>query len=416
MHTIGKFVADGRPLALSQESWRRHLYVIGSTGTGKSTLLLNLMREDLESGRGFALLDPHGDLAQAVADAAPKWRNDILYLDPSDLPYPVGFNVLELVPEDMRPLVAAQVTSSFKSIWADSWGPRLEYILMNALRLLLDSDRTTLLSLPKLLSDSPYRYRLLKQCRDPLVASFWRDEFESWSERFRQEAVAPLQNKIGALLSPPAIRNIVGQEHSTLNIRHLMDSGRVLIVNLSKGKLGQAPSHLLGALLVSAFAHAAEMRAGVPEHERRDFTLYVDEFQNFATEGFATILSEARKWRLSLVLAHQLLGQLPPTLRQAVLGNAGTIVSFRIGAEDAPLIASQLGLRDAAALTDAANFQAWVKLIEEGIPTEPRIISTCAGGESAGRFKAVLARSRARHTRSRERVETAIRMLLDLAY
>ena len=415
MHTIGQFISGGRPLALSQESWRRHLYAIGSTGTGKSTLLFNLAREDLENDRAFALIDPHGDLSQAIADAAPLRRNDILYFDPSDLSHPTGFNILESVPKDMRALVAAQVTAAFKAIWADSWGPRLEYILTNAVRLLLDGRATTLLGLPRLLTDHSYRHTLLDRCTDPVVKAFWRNEFESWSERFRQEAVAPLQNKIGALLSPPAIRNIIGQAQSTLDIPHLMNSGKVLIVNLSKGKLGEAPSHLLGALLVSAFAQAAEARAGIAENDRRDFTLYVDEFQNFATESFATILSEARKWRLSLVLAHQILGQVPPSLRQAVLGNAGTIVSFRIGAEDAPLIAGELGLRNPAVLTETPNFQAWVKLIDGGVPTEPRIMQTLPPGLTRGRLEAVRARTRARHTRPRAKVENTIRMFLERA-
>src|SRR5665213_1014849 len=231
MYTIGR-IPSGRLLALSDDDRRRHLYVIGKSGTGKSTLLYNFMREDLAAGRGFALLDPHGDLAVAIADSTPPSRtNDVLYLDPADPDYCAGFNILANVAPDLRPLVAAQTVSAFKNIWGDSWGPRLEYILTNALRLLLDSSGTTLLGLPRLLSDKGYRITLLRGCSDPVIRAFWQEEFESYDERFRKEAIAPIQNKVGALLSPPAIRNIVGQGKSTFSVRGIMDGGKVLIVN-----------------------------------------------------------------------------------------------------------------------------------------------------------------------------------------
>jgi uncharacterized protein DUF87 len=257
--------------ALSRSDLRRHLYIIGKTGTGKSTLLYNLMLADLAGGYGFALLDPHGDLATAIADATPAWRieHGVIYLDPSDLSHPVGFNPLNNVAVDQRPLAAAHVVAAFRHIWGNSWGPRLEYILTNALRLLLDAPGSTLLGLPRLLTEDALRKRLLAHSRDPVVRNFWQNEFAEYSDRFAVEAIAPIQNKVGTLLSPPAIRNMLGQVKSTIDIRAIMDRRQVLIVNLAKGKLGEAPTHLLGAFLATAFAQAAEARADVPEDKRQ---------------------------------------------------------------------------------------------------------------------------------------------------
>ncbi len=395
---------------LSESDRRRHLYVIGKTGTGKSTLLLSLILADLAQGRGLALLDPHGDLAKTVIDRPPRNRiADFTYLDPADLEHPIGFNPLFNVELDRRPLVAAHIVSAFRHIWADSWGPRLEYLLQNSLRLLLDGVGSTLLGLPALLINEPYRERLLRSCEDPQVRQFWTQELAAWGDAFKAEALSPLQNKIGALLSSPVLRNILGQHKPTLDIPAIMNSGRVLIVNLSKGNLGAGPSFLLGALLSTAFAQGAEGRASIPEHERRDFHLYADEFQNFATDSFASILSEARKYRLSLTLAHQFLGQLPLTLRQAVLGNAGSIIAYRIGAEDAAALAPEFGIQSPAAFTDLANYEAWARLIRDGAPTDPTRISFEAPDTlSTGQTNAVIARTRARYTRPRRNVEAEI--------
>lgn len=427
MHaTIGEFIASGRPAELSVEDRRRHVYIAGKSGTGKSTLLFNLIAADLESGRGLCLLDPHGDLALAVADTVPDHRfNHTVYLDPADPTHTVGYNPLSNVEPDDRALVAAQMVAAFKHVWIDSWGPRLEYILSNSLRLLLDAPQATLLALPRLLVDADYRERLLAHCGDHIVQSFWLDEFARYDPRFRNEAIAPVQNKIGALLGNPFIRNMIGQVKSTINIPALVNSGKVLIVNLSKGRLGEEPSHLLGALLATSFAQASEARALIPERERLDFTLYVDEFQNFATTSFASMLSEARKWRLSLVLANQFLGQLSDGLRQAVLGNAGTLLAFRVGAEDARFLAAEfnlhvpvavndspvlpycdIGIHTPSALTDIPNFQAWAKLSGHGTPLEPRLMQTFPQSVSGGgRFEAVRARTRARFARPRKHVE-----------
>ncbi|HEY5305228.1 MAG TPA: type IV secretory system conjugative DNA transfer family protein, partial [Pseudolabrys sp.] len=246
-----------------------------------------------------------------------------------------------------------------------------------------------------------------------IVRSFWETEFESYDDRFRKEAISPIQNKIGALLSPPAIRNVIGQGKSTIDVRGIMDGGKVLILNLSKGRLGEAPAHFLGALFATAFAQAAERRAEIPEQDRRDFTLIADEFQNFATESFASVLSEARKWRLSLVLCHQFLGQVPPPLRQAVIGNVGTLVAFRVGSEDAPLIAAELGRANPGELTDTSNFQAWAKVMHGGVPSNAYSVRTFSPPQpTKGCFDAVRARSRARHTRPRAVVEAQIAQFL----
>jgi hypothetical protein len=397
-------------VTLDQDDRRRHLHVIGKTGTGKSTLIYALMLQDLSAGRGFALLDPHGDLAEAIVDAVPPERtNDVLYLNPADIDFPVAFNPLDNVPPEARALVTAHLVAAFKHLWAESWGPRLEHILRNAIALLADAPGSTLLGLSRLLIDEPYRARLLMTCRNPMVRSFWTREIADWGDAFAAEALSPVQNKIGALLSPPLLRNIIGQPRSTIDLRAIMNHRRVLVANLSKAALGEGPAHLLGAFLATAFAQAAEARAVIPEHQRVDFTLYVDEFQNFATDSFALILSEARKWRLSLTLAHQFLGQLPPPLRQAVLGNVGSLVAFRVGAEDAEKFAAELGIESPSALTDLANFTAWAKLMRDGNPSDPiRIDTAFPDTERPGRARAIIARTRARHARPRASVEDKI--------
>jgi hypothetical protein len=379
------------------------------------TLLLSLMLSDLAAGHGLALLDPHGDLAKAVIDAMPRHRiPDCLYLDPADLEYPVGFNPLFGIAPDRRPLVAAHIVAAFHHIWADSWGPRLEYLLLNSLRLLLDGNGSTLLGLPALLINERYRERLLATCQDVQVRQFWTHELAAWGDQFKAEALSPLQNKIGALLSPPLLRNILGQQRPTLDLSGIMNSGRILIANLSKGELGEGPSYLLGALLTTAFAQAAQARASIVETQRRDFHLYADEFQNFATDSFASILSEARKYRLSLTLAHQFLGQLPPLLRKAVLGNTGSLVVFRIGAEDAEALAPELGLGSPSALCDLPNYEAWARLIRDGNPTDSFHLATEAPEiGTAGHTAAVIARTHARYTRPRAKVEAAINRFIN---
>jgi type IV secretory system conjugative DNA transfer VirD4/TraG family protein len=283
-------------------------------------------------------------------------------------------------------------------------------------RLLLDAPGVTLLGLPRLLTDEAYRATLLKSCADPVIRRYWEVEYESYDKRFETEAISPILNKIGAVLATPALRNIIGQPKSTIDIQALMDSSRMLIVNLSKGRLGEEPTHLLGAFLTTAIAQAAESRASIAEENRVPFTLYADEFQNFATESFASILSEARKYRLQLVVAHQFLGQLPEPLRQAVLGNVGTVLSFRIGAEDAPFIAKELGLHNALTLTDTGNFRAWVKTLYNGVPTDPHHVKMREPETlRLGRLAAVKSRTATRFGRERAQVEGRIERFLQRA-
>ena len=396
-----------QPIALSHDARLRHLYMIGQTGTGKSTLLLNLITQDLLNGHGVALLDPHGDLAEAVLQQMPSDRGDhLVYFNPADLERPIGFNLLSQVPMDQRPLVADGVVSAFKHVWPDFWGPRLEHIFAHAVRSLMDVPGATLLALPRLLQDEAYRQSVVEQVRDPVVRAFWEYEYSSWSANFRNEAIAPILNKIGRVLMTPAIRNIIAQPKSSIDLRFMMDNSRILICNLSKGKLGEGPSHLLGALLVTALAQSAFSRSGL---ERKPFYLYVDEFQNFTTGGFSLILSEARKYGLSLTLAHQYLGQLPDDLRQSVFGNVGSMIGFRVGAEDAPALAHQFDLKRYDALKELSNFAAWSSILEEGMPSDPFRLDTWPP-PSAGnlRYEKLVKNCRIRFGRDRNVVEGMI--------
>lgn len=357
---------------------RRHLVIVGKTGMGKSTLLQNLVTSDIAAGHGVGLVDPHGDLAEAILELVPRQRtNDIVLLDAGDRANPVAFNPLACNDPTQRSLVVSGIVSAFKKLYGESWGPRMEHILRNALLTLIAVPGASLLSLLRLLADKGYREAILRTVADPVVRSFWIDEFGSWSERYRTEALAPVQNKLGHFLSSPVLRAITGQARSTIDLRRIMDRGQVLLVNLSKGRTGEDASALLGALLVTSIQQAAMSRADVPEAARRDFFLYVDEFQNFATDSFATILSEARKYRLSLTLAHQFLAQLPEATAAAVFGNVGSLVSFQVGPQDAETLVEQLGgdlqLADLVALP---RFTAYVRLLLDGMPTRPFSMET----------------------------------------
>lgn len=407
--TILGTLSAGESVPLLQADRRRHVYVVGMTGTGKTGLLLNLMHADLLGGAGFCFLDPHGDASQHIASLAPaERRSDVIYLDPSDPTHTFAYNPLSNVPEAERATTAANIVSAFKNIWANTWGARLEYILGHSIRLLLDTRDQTLLGLPRLLVDDDYRHQLIVRCQDPVVRAFWLTEYAAYDLRFRNEAIAPIQNKVGAFLANPFIRSILCQNSSTLKIPDVMNKGKVLIVNLSKGNLGAEPAHLLGALLITACSQAAEARRHMPEPERRDFTLYVDEFQNFATESFASILSEARKWRLSLVAANQQIAQLPEALQHAVFGNAGTLVVFRVGAHDAKRLAGELGMSSAATLAQTNNHRAWIKLMRDGAPLEPRLIATLAPPPPGARLAKVIAFAHACHMMPRKPVEERI--------
>jgi len=323
---------------------RRHVYIVGKTGTGKSSLLKTIFLQLIEQGQGVVLLDPHGDLAEELLDHLPRrFASRVVYFNPADLSFPVAWNILANIPIDERPRTASGIVSAFKHVWGDSWGPRLEYILYNAVRALLDAEHTSILGLPKMLTDDAYRAWVVRQIKDPFVKAFWEVEFENYDQRFRQEAIAPIQNKVGPLVTNPALRNIFGQVRNKLDIPFIMNNGQIFIANLSKGALGDDPSNLIGSLLVSEFQRAAMQRRLQPESSRRDFTLIIDEFPNFTTRAFTSILSEARKFRLSLVLAHQFTSQLEPEICDAVFGNIGTIIAFQLGSTDAEIMAKEYG-------------------------------------------------------------------------
>lgn len=388
---------------------RQHVYVIGQTGAGKTTLLRNMILQDIEAERGVGVIDPHGDLAHDLLNHIPLRRaDDLAYFNPADLEHPIGFNLLENVPKDSRPLVASSVVSVFKSIWRDSWGPRLEYILYNAVAALLDCDNVSLLGLQRILVDDLYRAWVVKQIKDPMVRSFWLNEFERYDPRFLQEAIAPIQNKVGQLLASSPIRNILGQVRSKIDLRFMMDDRRILIANLSKGMLGEDKANLLGAILVSKFQLAAMSRTDIAEAERQDFHLYIDEFQNFTTDAFISILSEARKYRLCLTLSHQYMDQLREETLNAVLGNAGTIIAFRLGNHDAQILERELTF-NARHLSNLANRQICVKLLRGGEYGETFMgVTYPPSAVCYGRREKLIQRSREKYGTPRARVEGKI--------
>lgn len=365
---IGSFERYGErfPLVLSDADRRQHLYVVGKTGTGKSTLLRNLLLQDIEAGRGCALLDPHGDLSVDLLEHVPSWRTgDLVYFDPSDRARPVGFNPLSPVPQDERHLVARGVVMACRHLWADSWGPRLAYILHNAVAALLDASARyggmTLLAVPRLLAEPAFRARVVRAIENPQVRQFWVSEFPGYGERFAAEALAPIQNKIGQFATSPVLRNILGQVKSTIRPSRIMDEGRIFIANLGKGAIGEDDANLLGSLLVAGFELAAMRRSAIPEEERRDFALVIDEFQSFTTEAFVGIFAEARKYRLSLTVAHQYLDQVPEPIRSAIFGNVGTLVAFRVGAGDALELAREFAPYSATTLAELSRGEVCVR-------------------------------------------------------
>src|SRR3989338_4985446 len=300
------FRNQNRKFGIKLDDRRRHMYIVGKTGMGKTTILENMVLNDIYAGHGVGLVDPHGDFAEKIIDFIPPHRiNDVIYFNPADINFPIGFNILETIRPEQKHLVASGLMGVFKKIWPDGWSARMEYILNNTILGLLDFPGTTLLGINRMLADKEYRDRVVANSKDPVVKAFWQTEFANYTEKFRTEAVSPIQNKIGQFLSASVIRNIVAQVKSRINIREIMDTQQIFIMNLSKGRIGEDNSRLLGGMLITKIQLSAMERVDMPESERSDFFLYVDEFQNFATESFANILSEARKYRLDLTMAHQ---------------------------------------------------------------------------------------------------------------
>ncbi len=401
-----------RRFGIKTDDRRRHIYIVGKTGMGKTTLLENMVLSDILAGHGVCYIDPHGDTAEKILDFIPSHRvNDVVYFNPADMEYPVGFNILETVSDDKKHLVASGLMGVFKKIWPDVWSPRMEYILLNCVLALLDYPGATLLGINRLLVDKEYRKRVISKIRDPIVKTFWVAEFASWSEKYATEAIAPVQNKVGQFLSASIIRNIVAQVKSTIDPRRCMDEGKILIVNLSKGKIGEDNMKLLGGMIVTKIQLAAMERVDIPnEVDRRDFYLYVDEFQNFANQSFANILSEARKYRLNLVVAHQYIKQLEEEVAWAVFGNVGTIVAFRVGADDAAFMENEfMPTYTPEDLVNLSKYQVYLKLMVDGASTPPFSANTLSPvAQRTGNAQKVIAVSRERYAAPRSVIEEKV--------
>ncbi len=367
------FRDERRTFGIKQHDRRAHLYAIGKTGTGKSTLLAAMIRQDIEAGHGLAFLDPHGDLVEKIRSRIPASRQaDLIDFDAPNRSRPLGFNPLEWVPPANRPLAAAGLVEVFKKIWADSWGPRLEHILRNAVHTLLDQPEATLADILRLLDDPEYRSRAVARVHSPQVRAFWLREYANYPVRFQAEAIAPIQNKVGAFLADPVLHGILTQAKSGFDLRRVMDGGKILLVNLAKGRIGEDSAALLGALLVARMGQTAMSRADQPEEDRRDFHLYLDEFPTFTTDSLATMLSELRKYRVGLILAHQYLTQLDLHVRDAILGNVGTIIAFRLGLSDAEVLAKEFApVFSVSDLIALPNHHIYLKLMIDGRVSRP---------------------------------------------
>jgi type IV secretory pathway TraG/TraD family ATPase VirD4 len=361
------------PFGIKQADRLSHVYLIGKTGVGKTTLLENLIMQDIHAGQGCALIDPHGDLVDRVARRVPRSRDgDVVYLNVADPEQPYSYNPLTHVSAEKQSLVASGLTEVFKKMWGDSWGPRLEHILRNALLTLLEQPLARVPDILRLFADKTFRREAVGRITNEQVVKFWKNEFEKYTFRQVPEALSPIQNKVGAFLSDPRIHRILAGSGTPIRLRSIMDKGQVLFVNLAKGKIGDDTAGLLGGLFVTSLGLAAYTRSDVPEEKRRPFFIYIDEFQNFTTLSIANMLSELRKFRVGMVLAHQYLAQLEPEIRHAVLGNAGTLISFRVGPEDAALLAREFEPVFAPLdMMNLPNRDIYIKLMIDGMPSKP---------------------------------------------
>ncbi len=408
------FRGQRRRFGIKREDRRKHVYIIGKTGMGKSTVLENMTIQDIRAGRGVAVVDPHGEYAERMLDFVPSSRvNDVIYFNPADTEYPVAFNVMEQVSEDQRHLISSGLLGVFKKIFGpEVWSARMEYLLANSILALLEIPGSTLLGINRMLGEKDFRKRVVAQLSDPVIRGFWENEFAKYPEQYMREAVGAIQNKIGQFSSNPLIRNVVGQVASAVDMRAIMDEQKIFIINLAKGKIGEENSRLLGAMMVTKLYLTAMGRVDVPERERKDFYLYVDEFQNFATESFANILSEARKYRLNLTVAHQYVFQMEEMVQHAIFGNVGTMIVFRVGAEDGELLEKEF--MPEFTIQDLVNLgfkNIYVKLMIDGITSRPFSAETLAPfpppAESSR--EAIISVSRERYGMPRPVVEEKIR-------
>ena len=398
---------------IKKDDRRRHMYLIGKTGMGKSTAMENMIIQDIKNGEGVALVDPHGDFAEKILNFIPSNRiNDVIYLNPADFHFPVAFNVMEAVSQEHKHLIASGLVGVFKKLWADSWGPRLEYVLRNAILALLDYPGSTLMGVMRILVDKTYRNKVISKIKDPVVKSFWVEEYSKYPQQFQVEAIAPIQNKVGQFLSTALIRNVVGQVKSSFDLREIMDNQKILIMNLSKGRIGEDSSALLGAMMITKIQLAAMSRIDMPEEERKDFYLYVDEFQNFATESFANILSEARKYRLNLIIGHQYIEQLDEMVQAAVFGNVGTIMCFRVGSADAESLAVEFApYFTEEDLVNLTKYDTYMKSMIDGFASSPFSATTLPPLDKkdfTDNKEKVINVSRERYAKPREVVEDKI--------
>ena len=393
------------------------MYVIGKTGVGKTGFLKNMALQDINNGQGLAIIDPHGEFVEEVLDAIPAHRiNDVVYFNPADMDYPVSFNIMDVADPKYKHLIASGLIGIFTKIWANVWSARMEYILANCILALLDTPGTTLLGIPRMLVDRDYRQKIINNLKDPVVKSFWVNEYEEWESRYRNEAIAPVQNKVGQFLNVSFVRNIVGQSKNTIDIDEIMNNQKILLVNVSKGRIGEDNAAILGAMLITKIQLSAMERVRIPENERKDFYLYVDEFQNFATDSFVNILSEARKYRLDLIIAHQYVGQLvsdtSTAVRDAVFGNVGTMVTFRVGAADAEFLEPEYSpefVQDD--LIRLANRDIYIKLMIDGITSRPfsaRTITIAPIEKDAKKHDEIIRATRSRYAHSVKSVEEEI--------
>ncbi len=393
----------------------RHVYVIGKTGMGKSTLLENMAAQDILNGEGMCFVDPHGSAIDALIEYIPDERvRDVVYFAPFDTAYPISFNVLENVDADQRHLVMAGLISSFKKIWPDSFSARMEYILSNTLLALLEFPGATLLGVNRMLAEKDYRDMVIKNITDSSVKAFWIDEYNKWDQRYAREAGAAIQNKIGQFTSNPTVRNIIGQEKTSFNIREMMDNKKILLVNLSKGQVGESNANLLGGMLITKLYLAAMSRADVGARgidALPPFFFFVDEFQNFANESFADILAEARKYKLNLTVAHQYVDQMEEAVAAAIFGNVGTMITFRIGATDAEVFEKQFAPTFTAEdIVNLGKFQIYLSLMIDGIGSRPFSAATLPPikTQDTSMRDHVIANSRYEYAEQRHIVEASI--------
>jgi hypothetical protein len=394
--------ARGAPVVFSRHERERHIYIVGKSGSGKSTFLYNLAVADIMAGEGVAVIDPHGDLALEILDAIPSSRiNDVCYLDVTDAAHPVGFNPATGIAPERRALAAAGIVSAFKHLWSDSWGPQLEHFLFHGVAALVSRRHTTLIDLPRVYMDDSFRDRLLRSVVDPETLRFWHEEFPGYTRALRAEAVAPILNKAGQFAASPQLRLILGQVAPRLDLKYAMDNQRVLIANLAKGAIGEQASNLLGSLLVSHMQLVAMERGSLPPQQRVPFFVQVDEFQTFSSDAFASLLSEARKFATYFALANQYTDQLPAAVRAAVIGNAGTLVAFRVGSRDAELLGPEFRPMETGTLADQEPFTAWLR---RGISRD-RIFIEDKFYAPLGTAAAIKTQSRQRFGRPRHLIE-----------